>query len=122
MVGLRNNILVSGCDWITTIDGRTELFLAIEPEVSYNDYQLADQSNPERRISHRAAFQSVRLEVPCGDVREDGAGTDPVWSSRTGNHDTDRTNGLCEGQSGADMETRQGLEQNHTQTNTLDGI
>ena len=30
-------------------DERTELFLAVEPEVPDNDDQLADQSYPERR-------------------------------------------------------------------------
>src|SRR6266478_6540945 len=77
---------IAAC-WKQIADERTKLFLAVEPEVSNNDDQLTDQSDPERWFGHRAIFQPVRFEVPGGDIREDSSGTDPVWCSCTSNRD-----------------------------------
>lgn len=42
-------VLCQLLEWEKSSDERTELFLAVEPEVPDNDDQLADQSYPERR-------------------------------------------------------------------------
>ena len=99
----------------------TKLFLAVEPEVTDDDYELANEGYPERRGCQWATLEAV-LEVPLRCVRENALWTYPVWCSCASDHDADRTDHLRERKGGAHVQTRERLQENETETDTLDGI
>ena len=75
--------------------GHTKLFFAIEPEISNHDGDLAEERKPKRCRGHRTARNALR-EIPGADVGEHRTRSDGVRRSRSGHHDTDRTNNLSE--------------------------
>lgn len=82
----------------------TKLFLAVEPEITKNDDDLADQRDPKRRGSHWTARDALR-EIPSPDVGEYSTRSDRVGSSRPSDHDADRTNNLCQDECRTYVET-----------------
>ena len=100
---------------------RTKLFLAVEPEVTDNDHELADEGDPERRGRKWTAHEAV-LKVPLCRVWEDAPRPYTIRCCRARDHDTYRTNNLCEGERGADVESRKGLEKDETETDALDRV
>ena len=96
---------------------RTELFFSVIPEVTDNVDNLTHQRDPEQYRRKWAVLEPVP-NVPQSEVRED-------QSSRNGWSGYDDDNGsqhLGEGESREDVETREGLEKNHAQTDTLNSI
>jgi len=94
-----------------------KLFLSVIPEVTENDNDLTRQRDPERYRREWTVLQ------PVPDIPQTEIGEHQLWGDgRSGHDDNDRAQHLGEGQSRADMETREGLEEDHAQTNTLDGI
>jgi hypothetical protein len=94
-----------------------ELLLSVIPEVTDNDHDLAHQRDPERHRREWAVLESVP-DIPQSEVWEHLLPRDG-WPSYD---DNDGTQHLGEGESRADVETREGLEENHAQTDTLDSI
>ena len=60
--------------------------------------------------------------VPDGRVGEHVTRADFTGRGGAGNHDDDRTNQLGGSERGAYVQTRQGLEEDHTETDTLKGV
>lgn len=84
----------------------TELFLPVEPEITENNDELTDESNPEGSGRHGTScrckviknvfvnnlrksrtFNTI-AEIPFRGIREHSAGTESVGSSCTSDHDT----------------------------------
>lgn len=89
-------------------------------QVPNNNDHLADETQPEFPVFERVVLSSVK--VPDGQIGEDVSWSDGIWRSCSRNHDHDGTEQLRAGEGRTDMQTGQGLEQDHTQTDTLDGI
>jgi len=89
-------------------------------QVSDNNDQLADETQPELPVFERVVLSSVK--VPDGQIGEDVSWSDGIRRSCSRNHDHDGTEQLRAGEGRTDMQTGQGLEQDHTQTDTLDGV
>ena len=89
-------------------------------QVSDHNDDLAHQTKPELPVRERVV--SPRRNVPDGEIREHVAWAKLRRRRRSSDHDDNRTEKLGTGKGRADMETRKRLEQNHTETNTLDGI
>ena len=95
----------------------TKLLLPVIPEVTDNDNDLTYQRDPEGDRRERTVLESIP-DVPQSEIGEHQLSRDG-WS---GYYDDDGAQHLGYGQSRADMETRESLEQDHPQTDTLDGI
>ena len=93
---------------------RTELLFSVIPEVADNDSDLAHQRDPERCRREWTVLEPVS-NVPQSEVGEHLVSR----NSCSGHNDHDGSQHLGEGESCADMETRESLEENHAQTDTL---
>jgi len=67
---------------------------------------MVEHTNPA--VKH--TFQALR-EVPLGSVWENRAWPNTIWSGGPCNHNTDGTDNLGEGESCANVKTREGLEE-----------
>ena len=94
-----------------------ESLLSVTPEVTNNDNDLTHQRDPERYRRERTVLESIS-DIPQGEVREHQLSRDGC----SGHNDNDGAQHLGEGQGCADVETREGLEKDYTQTDTLDGV
>ena len=96
---------------------RTELLFSVIPEVTDHDDNLTHQPDPERHRRERTVLETI-ANVPEGKVREHQL----PGNSCPGYDDYNGTQHLGEGQSRADVETRESLEKDHTQTHSLDSV
>ena len=96
---------------------RTQLFFSVIPKVSDNDGNLTHQRDPEWRRCEWTMFEPVS-DVPQSEVGEHLLSRDD-WS---GHDDNDGSQHLGEGKSCTDVETREGLEEDHAQTDTLSRV
>ena len=117
----------------------TKLFLPIKPEVSKNNDKLTNERQPERSRCHwtsyiknfkhsghscsssQHTFNTI-TEIPLGSIRKYSTRTKSIRSRRTRNHHTNRSNHLSQRKRRTNMKSRERLQQNHSQSNTLNGI
>ena len=89
---------------VNDLQARTKLLLAIEPEVTNNNHQLADEGDPENRESDHALANAVR-EAPLRCVGEDLDRSLPIRCDSSGDDDNHSAKQLRECESSAHMET-----------------
>jgi len=81
-----------------------KLLLAIEPEVTNDDDDLAYQCQPERSGSHGTSFQPI-LEIPSSHIWENAPGANSIWGCCPGDHYTNRANNLSKCKRCADVKS-----------------
>jgi len=94
-----------------------ELLFSVIPEVADNNNNLTHQRDPEGRRRERTVLEPIS-RVPQSEVWEHLLSRNG-WP---GYDDNNRAQHLGEGESRANMETREGLEKDQAQTDTLSGI
>lgn len=99
----------------------TERLPSVKEEVPHNNHNLTQQSPPERSTRHRGPFDPIS-ERPVTRIREHRSRPDPVGSGLSRDHDGCRTDDLGEGECRADVETGEGLEEDHAESDALDGV
>lgn len=118
-----------------------QLFASEEDGVTNDDNDLEDKTEPELIVCQRHVL-ARSTDIPDGDVGEDFARANLVgscssviesvsvqslWKKATvkdlpSEHDNTRTDELRKRQCHTNVQSREGLQQDHTQANTLDGI
>lgn len=98
-----------------------QLFASEEDGVTNDNNDLADETKPELIVCQRHVF-ARSTDIPDGGVGEDIARTDLVWSCSSSEHDNTRTDELRKRQCHTNVQSREGLQQDHAQADTLDSI
>jgi len=94
-----------------------ELLFSVIPEVTDNNDNLTHQRDPEGHRRERTVLEPIS-GVPQSEVWEDLLSRNG-WSC---DDDDNRAQHLGDGESRANVETREGLEKDQAQTDTLNGI
>jgi hypothetical protein len=89
-------------------------------QVSNDNDDLANETQPELPVDEWVVPASA--DVPDGRVGEHVSWAKLGWRRGSSDNDDDRTEELSTGQSRTHMQSGQCLEEDHTETDTLNGI